>query len=129
MSSYIVTNHALEDLITITSTSNRSDLILARDVQIVLEKSFIVVTTLVASTAQPVLQILDGSTEIATVTLAADQAKNTQKFFSLATGILPIRRIASGTTLGVKVKTAANGGGPAGVVRAILALQIPEATS
>lgn len=129
MSSYIATSHPLEDLITITSTSNRSDLILGRDTQIVIEKSYIVVTTLVASTAQPVLQILDGSTEIATVTLAANEADNTQKFFVPVSGIAPIRRIASGTTLGVKVKTAANGGSPAGVVRAVLMVQFPEATS
>ena len=129
MSSHATSIHQLEDLITITSTSNRSDLITGRDQQIVLEKCYIVVTTLVASTAQPVLQILDGSTEIATVTLAAAEADNTQKFFVLASGIAPIRRIASGTTLGVKVKTAANGGSPAGVVRAYLCIQTPEATS
>ena len=126
MSSYIASPHQLEDLITVTSTSNRADIVLGRQCQIVIEKSYIIVTTLVASTALPVLQILDGSTELATVTLAANQAKNSLLFFVPATDILPIRRVASGATLGVKVKTAANGGSPAGVVRAVLTVQWPE---
>lgn len=118
--------HPVESLITITSTSNRSDVNLGREHQIILDKCYIVVTTLVASTASPVLQILDGSTEIATVTLDPAQAKDKQVFFVTASGVVPIRRIASGTTLGVKVKTAANGGAPAGVVKAYLAFQIGE---
>lgn len=129
MSSYIATPERLEDLITITNISSRADIITARECQLVIEKCYVVVTTLVASTALPVLQILSGSTELGTVTLAADQADNTQKFFVVASGIAPVIRIPSGTTLGVKVKTAANGGAPAGVVRATLMLQWPEPTS
>lgn len=114
-----------ESLITLTSTSNRSDVkVRGRAYQLVLEKCALLVTTLVSSSADVVVQILSGSTELATATLTTTQAKDDLVYFTPATGIANIVRIPADTVLGVKVKTAASS---AGVVRANLVTQVADA--
>lgn len=125
----LVTNpEKLHKTITTTSTSNSSQVITTtRKEQLVLSNSYVIVDTAIVSSGAVVMQILDGSTELATATLGAAEAVDTKVYFTAVSGVNDIYSVGATKTIKIKVKTASAGGGAAGVVVGVLCFQTPEA--